>query len=68
MSSDSCCCLDLFYPVVEIHVGNTILWRVEVWIKFTFVIFDLEGGWKSLLTEGKLIASAAANKEAWFQV
>ena len=68
MSSDSCRCLDLFDPVVEIHVGNTVLCRVVVRIAFAFVILDLEGGWYSLLTEGNLISSATADNEPGRQV
>jgi len=68
MSSDSCRCLDLFYPVVEIHVGNTVLWGVVVWITLTLVTLDLDGGWYTFLTEGNLISSDAANNERWCQV
>lgn len=42
---------------------NLVLWGMHVWIAFTVVTLDLEGSWYSLLTEGNLIASAAANDE-----
>ena len=68
MSRDSCRCLHLFQPIVEIHMCNTVLWGVVVRITFAFVILDLEAGWYSFVTEGNLIPSAAAFSELWYQV
>jgi hypothetical protein len=68
MGRDRCRCFHLLQPIVEIHVGNTILQRVVVWIAFAFVILDLEAGGDSLLTEGDLIPSATADHEPGRQV
>ena len=68
MSSDSCCCLHLLKPVIEINMDNAIVWRVHVWITLTFIILNLKSGWYSLLTEGDFIPSTAANNEFWYQV
>lgn len=40
---------------------------MHVWIRFIFVIFNLQGGGKTLLTEGLLIASTAADRKFWNQ-
>lgn len=68
MGRDRYRCLHLLQPIVEIHVSNSVLWRVVVWIAFALVTLDLQTGWYSLLTEGNLISSATADDELRRQV
>lgn len=61
MSNDSYRCLDLLFPVVEIHMRYRILWRVDIRIAFVFPVLDLQGSRYSLRTEGNLISSGATS-------
>jgi hypothetical protein len=63
MSSYGGCSLHLLQPVVDVHVGNTILGSMIIWIAFVFVAFDLKAGGYALRTEGDLVPSATANDE-----
>ncbi len=63
MSSDRCRSLHLLQPVVEIHMGDAILFCVVVRIAFALVTLDLQSGWYALLTEGDFITSATADDE-----
>jgi hypothetical protein len=61
MGSAGNCRLYLLLPIVEVHVSDVVLWRVDVRVILVFPVLDLEDGGQSLLTEGNLITSGAAD-------
>lgn len=68
MGSHGNCRFDLILPIVQVHVSDVVLWRMGVWVVLVLPILDLEHGGQSLLTEGDLVASRAADDEPLVQV
>jgi hypothetical protein len=60
--------LDLFFPIVDIHLSYSVLWRMVVWIVLIFPVLDLQDGGDSLLTEGYLIPSGTADDRPLVQI
>jgi len=52
-------------PIVEVHVGDGVLWGMNVWIILVFTVFDLEGGGQSHLTEGNLVPCGEPTSTRW---
>jgi hypothetical protein len=68
MGCDSNCRFYLLYPIVEVHVSDVILRRMNVWVVLVFPVFNLEDCRESLLTEGNLITSRTADNHPLVQV
>lgn len=52
---------DVLQQVIGVYVGQTVLGRMVIWIKFAIlVILNLDGSRDPLLTEGSLITSGTS--------
>ena len=68
MGSDGNCRSYLLLPIVEVHVSDVVLWRMDVRVVLVFPVFDLQDCGQSLLTEGNLVTSRAAGDHPLVQV